>query len=242
MPPSHKGKKRSNETKFKQSESLKDYYKKHPERAEKQSKHMKEFFKTEEGKAFQRKSIETKKSEDFRKQQSIKCKKANRTPEYVARQSKIAKETWKSKEYIEAHSGANNCRAQAVRQYDLNRNLIAEYPTMTEAYKTTGVDFRKISLVAKGKRKTAGGYIWEYVNEKKFKPFKSSFVYDVNKDKSAIPIIQYDLEGKQIAEYNSTAEAARANGFPNRNNITHNLKGKTKHAYGYIWKYKSSEK
>lgn len=238
LPPSAKGMKRTDETKRKMSESAKRYYEKHPEIKINQSNKMKDFLKTEEGKMFQKKSIESRRNDDFRKNQSIRCKKANRTKEYIARQSKIAKQTWKSEEYIKSHSGANNCRAQAVRQYDLEHNFIAEYSTMTEASKATGVSVARISAVAKNQRKTSGGFIWEYVNEKKIIQRKSSFIYDVDKDKTAKAIIQYDLKGNIVGEYKSVAEAARENGFHCRTNITQNLRGKTKSAYGYVWKYK----
>ncbi len=238
LPPSCKGRKLSLETKAKISMSMNEYYKNHPEVKEAQSKKMIEFFKTNEGKEFQRRSIESRNNDEFKRLQSIRCKKANQTQEYIARQSAIAKEIWKSPKYAETHMGANNCRAQAVRQYDLNHNFIAEYSTITEADKMTGINFRYISRAAKGERKTAGGYIWKYVNEKKFIQSKKSFVYDVKKDKSAVPIIQFDMNGNMIAEYNSVGEATRMNNFPNRTNITQNLRGKTKSAYGYVWTYK----
>lgn len=238
LPPSAKGLKRTEETKKKMSDSTKDYYAEHPEARKELSNRMKNFLKTEKGREFQRKSIESKKNDDFRKKQSIICRKANQTEEYIKRQSEIAKNTWKSKEYTESHSGANNCRAQAVNQYDLEHNFIAQYKTMTEASKATGVSVAKISLAAKKERKTSGGYIWEYVNEKKIKQGKSSFVYDVNKDKNAKSVMQYSLDGEFIKEYRSIAEATRENNFNNRTNIIQNLKGKTKYAYGYVWKYK----
>lgn len=238
FPPNHKGCKRSKEAIEKTKNSLEQYYNSHPEVSKERSDKMKEFFKTDKGREFQRKSIESRNNEEFRKAQSIRCRLANQTEEYIAKQSAIVKEMWKSKEYRESHSGANNCRAQAVRQYDLEHNLISEYDTMTEASKETGVSVSKISLAAKKKRKTAGGYVWEYVNEKKFNTTKTSYVYDVNKDKSAVPILQYDMTGKFIAEYKSIAEAARQNNFNNRTNIIQNLKGKSKSAYGYLWKYK----
>lgn len=238
IPPSCKGMKLSYETRKKMSISMNRYYENHPEVIEAQSKKMIEFFKTDQGKEFQRKSIESRNNDEFRRLQSIRCKKANQTQEYIARQSAIAKETWKSQKYAEAHMGANNCRAQAVRQYDLNHNFIEEYSTITEADKLTGINFRYISRVAKGERKTAGGYIWEYVNDKKIVQSKSSFIYDVKKDKSAVPIIQFDMNGNMIAEYSSVGEATRINNFANRTNITQNLRGKTKSAYGYVWMYK----
>jgi group I intron endonuclease len=51
------------------------------------------------------------------------------------------------------------------------------------------------------------------------------------------PIIQYDKDGTMIKEYRSIAEADRETGV-NHNNIKHVLYGKTKHAGGFIWKYK----
>jgi len=51
------------------------------------------------------------------------------------------------------------------------------------------------------------------------------------------PILQYDLEGNFIKEWESATTAAR---FLNKQNgnIVECLKGKKKKAYGYIWKYK----
>lgn len=237
MPPSHKGNACSDSTKKKMSISAKKHYTEHPETLRIRSENLKNFLRTEQGKEFQRKSIEARNNDRFRTEQSIRCREANNTIEYKRRQSKIAKQTWKSKSYIESHSGAKNCRAQSVAQYDLNENFIAEYPTMTEACKATGVDFRHISLVAKGKRKTAGGFIWRYTNEKKFKPVHHA-VSVYNREKSSHPVVQYTIDGIMIAEYKSISEAVRMNDFPNRANISHNVRGKTNTAYGYIWKYK----
>lgn len=237
-PPSAKGVIRSEQTRCKLSKSIKHYYDTHSEDKILRSNNMKAFLETKEGKEFQKKSIETRRTEKFRKKQSEICKAANNTKEYKLRQSEIAKKTWKSDEYRKLHSGSNNSRAQAVRQYDLERNFIAEYPTMTDAYKNTGVSVAKISLVAKKQRKTAGGFIWEYVDEKKIAQKKNSYVYDVEKDKNAKPIIQYTINGDFVREYRSIAEATTINSFKNRTNIIQNLKGKTKHAYGYVWRYK----
>ena len=49
---------------------------------------------------------------------------------------------------------------KTVYQFDLNRNLVANYESVNEAYRQTKI--RHISECAAGKRKTAGGYIWSY--------------------------------------------------------------------------------
>lgn len=52
----------------------------------------------------------------------------------------------------------------AVLQYDIQGNFIAEYKSLEEAQKITGAARQDIYKVNKGKRKTAGGYKWEYKN------------------------------------------------------------------------------
>lgn len=46
------------------------------------------------------------------------------------------------------------------------RLIIATYPSVTEASLSTGIKHCNISSVARGKRKTAGGYGWKYQNYK----------------------------------------------------------------------------
>lgn len=238
LPPNSKGKIRSEITKTKMSESRKKYFIENPDAKKKCSESMKKFLKSDKGKEFMEKSLTARRTQEFRNSQAVRSKATNRTAEYIARQSEIARKTWESPEYIEAHSGANNCRAEAVKQFDLSHGFIAEFPTMTEASKATGIHVSKISAVARGDRKTAGGYIWEYSITREIIHKKRSFIYDIEKDTTVKGIIQYDLNGNFVAEYKSISEATKKNDFPCRTNITQNLRGKTKSAYGYMWKYK----
>lgn len=239
QPPSSKGKKRSEETKRKMSGSMKKYFANHPEAADESSKRLKEFLKTEKGKEFARKSAEARATEEFKQLHSRRCRAANTTPEYLEKQSALVKKMWESKAYTDAHSGANNCRAQSVEQYDSDGNYIKSYETITQAANETGVNFSKISAVCRGKRKTAGGYIWKYPNGE-YKPLKKARknVYDPSKDRSAKAVLKCDYLGNVLAEYHSTSEAARQNPGTDRSGIIANLRGRTKRAYGFVWKYK----
>lgn len=49
-----------------------------------------------------------------------------------------------------------------VVQYDLDMNYIASFESAAEAARQTNVNNRGISFVCKGKRKTAGGFIWRF--------------------------------------------------------------------------------
>ena len=55
----------------------------------------------------------------------------------------------------------------SIIQYDKNMNVIAIWTSGKEAEKLTGIDASNISQVCKGKRKTAGGFVWKYNEIKK---------------------------------------------------------------------------
>lgn len=50
-----------------------------------------------------------------------------------------------------------------VAQLDLQGNLIAEFDSIKDASKVTGIDGSSISKVALGQRKTAKGFVWQYI-------------------------------------------------------------------------------
>ena len=54
-----------------------------------------------------------------------------------------------------------------VLQLDKNGNIVAEFSSIMSAGDITKNDFRLISAVCLGKRKTTGGYKWKYVGEYK---------------------------------------------------------------------------
>lgn len=61
--------------------------------------------------------------------------------------------------FVSGIKGANHAKARAVRSLDTGK----VYATITEAAAAVGINSSKITLVCKGKRKTAGGQRWEYV-------------------------------------------------------------------------------
>lgn len=52
--------------------------------------------------------------------------------------------------------------SKSVVQYTPDGVFLAEYPSIKEAERVTGIDHSLISKICKGKQKTAGGYIWCY--------------------------------------------------------------------------------
>jgi hypothetical protein len=58
----------------------------------------------------------------------------------------------------------NNPNRRSVGQYDLQNNLIREYHSVREAEKELLIARSTICSVCKGKRKTAGRFIWKYID------------------------------------------------------------------------------
>ncbi len=51
---------------------------------------------------------------------------------------------------------------KSVNQLTLDGEFVAEFKSLSEAGRQTGIDFRSISAVLNGKQKTTKGYKWEY--------------------------------------------------------------------------------
>ena len=56
-----------------------------------------------------------------------------------------------------------------------------------------------------------------------------------------IPVLQYDLQGDFISEWPCAIDAERKLSGKETGAISHCARGKTKTAYGYVWKYKEAE-
>lgn len=235
-PPLLKGVPKTDEWKKKIGESNKKLYEKYPEKRKENSRRLKEFLASPASEEFKRKSIESRKTDAFRKAQRERSVKALNTEEFHQRHSKLMKEINNRPEMKARHIGKNNVNAQGIKQYGADGTFIREYETITEASKETGCSISKISAVAKGRRKTTGGYRWEYSNDKKISFPNRKQSQKPSIPSNAQPVLQYDLCGNCIAVHESIAAAAKAIG-KDRANIVANLHGRTKSAYGFVWKY-----
>lgn len=77
------------------------------------------------------------------------------------RKLKLGKKNPKLSEINKAKKGKELSYTKKVSQWDLQGNKIAEYISISEARRMTGVG--SIICVLRGIQKTAGGFIWEYV-------------------------------------------------------------------------------
>jgi hypothetical protein len=130
-----------------------------------------------------------------------------------------------------------------VYQYTLDGAFLAEYPSIKEAHRKTGVLAENIQAVCKNKRNaSAGGFIWSYtqnpidifkkVNRKKYPKVGISTTH----------VCQYSIEGVFIREYDSIINAANATGA-NKTTISACCmhKGYQRTAGGYKWEFKEKQ-
>lgn len=125
-------------------------------------------------------------------------------------------------------------RRKPVLQYDLQGNFVKEWEGVCciKGFKSTN-----IGACCKGKLLSSQGYIWKYKESNDF-PMKINGI-----DKWQVfkkHVLQYDLQGNFISEYDSISEASRACGL-NMTHIIQCLKGVYYTSGRYIWRYKEGK-
>lgn len=65
-------------------------------------------------------------------------------------------------EWIAKADNVREATSKAIYQFNLAGNLIRVWPSISEASRETCIDGSSISKCARGKYKTAGGFIWRY--------------------------------------------------------------------------------
>jgi hypothetical protein len=127
-------------------------------------------------------------------------------------------------------------KARVVSQYDLKGRKIQVFNSTFEAESITGVPSTSISMAARGKLKSTGGFIWLYGDGAKKIDVAAHFastrkaIQEVSK-----PVLKFSLDGDLMASFPSIAAAARAEGI-SINRISSAVNGSTKSAAGYVWK------
>jgi hypothetical protein len=147
---------------------------------------------------------------------------------------------------------------KSVLQFDLNGNLLNKYISAEEAKRKTNIN--NIHGCCLGKHKTVGGYIWFYEKDYNKDILKSKMylskthgnlfklknkehslkikkaVTETNKKKRK-SILQYDLDGNFIKEWEYIREAAKELKL-NPSGISNNIAGRIKYCGKWVWKLK----
>lgn len=120
--------------------------------------------------------------------------------------------------------------SKPVLQYNLNHELINTYSSLTQARDLLGFSIASIANSCFSKTSQSHGYIFRYIDNPLPKDWKFP------KHPFYKTIIQYDLEGNFIKEWNSVNEVRDE--LKISKSFLHCCYGKYKQSYGFIWKFK----
>ena len=137
------------------------------------------------------------------------------------------------KKYIEEHPEMFDSKKVKVRQYRLEGStlvFVAEYESIAEASRITGIEDSDIGACLREIKFTAGGFYW--VKAEKTNPL----VRISDCDFGRVPVYQIDPDTLQIVnKFPSIKEAVIATGAP-MGNLSSCIHGKRGKAGGFIWK------
>lgn len=113
--------------------------------------------------------------------------------------------------------------AKSVLQFDIDGNLIREWPSAACAKRELGID--NITVVCNGNRRQAGGYIWMWGEN--------------NYSSKGQKVAQYDKDGELLNIYKSAWDAAKELHLDS-SSIYKVCQGKGKSCGGFVWKFYNS--
>jgi len=117
---------------------------------------------------------------------------------------------------------------KTVYQYSVkDGNLVNKYDSLESAANAVSAYKTSVGNACLGQNKTCKGYYWSYNYSVPFSPEK-----DLRKKK----VIKYSLSGKQLAVYNSVAEASRLSGI-SKTCISRVCRNERKQSGGFYWQY-----
>ncbi len=124
-----------------------------------------------------------------------------------------------------------------VTQYDMNGKKVAQFPSIADAEKATGVIASSIHLMLSGIRKSAGGFVWKagygkseinlgnYVAGEKWRAMRK-----------CKKVVQLSLQGRYLRQFSSVKEAAENIGVSS-GTLSATLNGQQNTCGGYKWRF-----
>ena len=120
-----------------------------------------------------------------------------------------------------------------VLQYSTSGDFIMEWDSAANAGRYLGFDNSSIIKCCKGKKPSAGGFIWTYKENDEFPKIISPLTSKI----ITKPVLQYSITDIFIKEWKYASEAANALGL-HKSHIRGCCTGISKTTGGFKWKYK----
>jgi len=132
-----------------------------------------------------------------------------------------------------AIKGQKSPNSKKVLQYGLEGNFIREWESQTAAAKHYGVTSSSIHSCCEEKIKVSAQHLWRYKTSDEI-PLKITPPSNISGKKAFKKVLQYDLEGNFIREWERVNDAKKEIG----NAVAHVLGGRLDSYNGYVFKYK----
>lgn len=116
---------------------------------------------------------------------------------------------------------------KSIIQYDNDGNFIKEWLSAQDVHDNLGISLDSIYACCGKKLHNFGGYTWRYKGEKPPTPYKRKSLRE--------PVIQYDLEGNVIKQWDSLYDIKKELGF-NISSIRNCITGRSLSFHGFVWK------
>lgn len=125
--------------------------------------------------------------------------------------------------------GADNAKSETVYQFTLDGKFVAEYGSMHEAERITGLDSGSISKACTGALKQYRGYVWSKTKDFNYQArrntqFKKGFIE------------MYDMQGNLVKTYTSPIELEQ-DGY-SQISVNRCCRGERKSYKGFVFKHK----
>lgn len=141
------------------------------------------------------------------------------------KQSESTREKCMNSEYMLNHQ-------RAVYQINYKGEIIGTYKSANEAERQTGFRHGNIASSCKGKYNQCNGFRWVYVDE-----YDENIDYSFDINKKNMPVIQYDLNGSFIREWDKISDVVKSLHI-SKSAICSHLNGYTPTCKGSLWCYK----
>jgi hypothetical protein len=171
----------------------------------------------------------------FEKDMAPSCDRLNDFQPYSLKNIQLM--TWKEnrlKNSKDRFEGVDNRVNRAVLQYSMDGEFIEKHYSLRSAARKNGLKYHTgIQGCCSGEYSSSSGFMWFYADSvpENFSPEK------ISKPKLGKPVIQMDLDGNFISEFENAKYAGDELGL-HGTSITSCCKGRNKTCGGFKWKYK----
>lgn len=131
--------------------------------------------------------------------------------------------------------GITGVNDKAVLQFTSSGDFLNKYTSAKNASIETNISYGSITQCCTHKSKSAGGYLWKYLDD------VTELLIPNNIVKKNIEILQYDINGDYIATYPSIKSASEKLGI-SKSQISLSCKNEEMLAGGFQWKKANSDK